>query len=587
MYNYLQHIDIPSDLKKLKQEELPNVAAEMRDFILDIVSVKSGHLGASLGVIELTLALHYHYNTPEDLLIWDVGHQAYGHKLLTGRRNDFETLRQWKGMAGFPAMKESVYDTFGTGHSSTSVSAVTGMALANRMKGEKQKHIAVIGDASIVSGMAFEGLNHLGDTDLDVLIILNDNNIGIDPAVGALQKHFNNEQDNSEVSFFKFLGFHYHGITDGHNIDELLEAFRKLDKIPGPKLLHVRTVKGKGYPEAEKDQILWHSPGKFDKTTGKRSVSEGAMTFQKAVGDSLNNIFESNKNVAAITPAMPTGSGLVELMKKFPERVWDVGIAEQHAVTLAAGLATQGVKPYCVIYSTFLQRAYDQVIHDVALQDLPVIFMIDRAGVVGTDGATHHGYFDISFLNSIPNMIVSCPADAKELNDLIQMSAETRSPFSIRYPKGEIGISDLFRMETELGKAKKIRESEKAEITVFTTGETAQTIHEAVIGFNINWFHFPFVKPMDKEFLRRIVHEHKQKGMHRHIITFESGMRKGGFGEAVRDVLLNENFEGKITVRGYPDEFIEHGSTEELNRCLTLDAQSIRSYLECLVNSGT
>ena len=587
MYNYLQHIDIPSDLKKLKQEELPNVAAEMRDFILDIVSVKSGHLGASLGVIELTIALHYHYNTPEDLLIWDVGHQAYGHKLLTGRRNDFETLRQWKGMAGFPARKESVYDAFGTGHSSTSVSAVTGMALANRMKGEKQKHIAVIGDASIVSGMAFEGLNHLGDTDLDVLIILNDNNIGIDPAVGALQKHFNNEQDNSEVSFFNSLGFHYHGITDGHNIDELLEAFRKLDKIPGPKLLHVRTVKGKGYPQAEKDQILWHSPGKFDKITGQRSVSEGAMTFQKAVGDSLLNIFTSNKNVAAITPAMPTGSGLVELMKKFPERVWDVGIAEQHAVTLAAGLATQGIKPYCVIYSTFLQRAYDQVIHDVALQDLPVIFLIDRAGVVGTDGATHHGYFDISFLNSIPNMTVSCPADAKELNDLIQMSAETRSPFSIRYPKGEIGISDLFGMETELGRAKKIRESEKAEINLFTTGETSQTIHEAVVGININWYHFPFVKPMDKEFLSRIVHEHKQKGMHRHIITFESGMRKGGFGEAVRDVLLNENFEGKITVRGYPDEFIEHGTTEVLNSFLKLDALSIRSYLEHLVNSGT
>lgn len=587
MYNYLQHIDIPSDLKKLKQEELPNVAAEMRDFILDIVSVKSGHLGASLGVIELTLALHYHYNTPEDLLIWDVGHQAYGHKLLTGRRNDFETLRQWKGMAGFPAMKESVYDTFGTGHSSTSVSAVTGMALANRMKGEKRKHIAVIGDASIVSGMAFEGLNHLGDTDLDVLIILNDNNIGIDPAVGALQKHFNNEQDNSEVSFFNSLGFHYHGITDGHNIDELLEAFRKLDKIPGPKLLHVRTVKGKGYPQAEKDQILWHSPGKFDKTTGKRSVYEGAMTFQKAVGDSLNNIFESNKNVAAITPAMPTGSGLVELMKKFPERVWDVGIAEQHAVTLAAGLATQGIKPYCVIYSTFLQRAYDQVIHDVALQDLPVIFMIDRAGVVGTDGATHHGYFDISFLNSIPNMTVSCPADARELNDLIQMSAETRTPFSIRYPKGEIGIPDLTGVETEFSRAKKIRESEKAEITVFTTGETAQTVNEAVQGLNINWYHFPFVKPMDNEFLSRIVRDHKRKGMHRHIITIESGMRKGGFGEAVRDVLLNENFEGKITVRGYPDEFIEHGSTEELNRFLKLDALSIRSYLEHLVNSGT
>lgn len=576
MYKLLDHIHYPEDLKKLKVEELPMLAAEARDFILDIVSAKSGHLGASLGVMELTIALHYYFDTPHDVLIWDVGHQAYGHKLFTGRQADFDTLRQWKGMSGFPTREESAFDTFGVGHSSTSISAITGMALANKLQNIDKKHVAVIGDASIVSGMAFEGLNHLGDTHLDVLVILNDNNIGIDPSVGALQKHFNNIDDSNEIDFFEALGFHYHGIVDGHDFNEIFQAFDDLKDIKTPKLLHVRTTKGKGYPQAEKDQVLWHAPGKFDKKTGEIVPKEDVVTFQKVVGETLDTLFRQNKNLVAITPAMPTGSGLVQLMQNFPERVWDVGIAEQHAVTLSAGLATQGMVPFCVIYSTFLQRAYDQLIHDVALQNLPVVFLIDRAGIVGNDGATHHGYFDIAFLSAIPNMIVACPADDVELEELCEMASTTEKPFAIRYPRGEVKQINLTKIPTKFGKGKCLKSGEKVALlcTGHISGEVAQAAKETQAAV----YHFPFVKPLDKNVLQDIFEKFDT------LLTYEHGVEKGGFGTEVLKLAVEHQYKGNIEIHGYPDAFIEHASMEELHQYLRLDAESIKqSFQKCFI----
>ncbi|MDG4944853.1 1-deoxy-D-xylulose-5-phosphate synthase [Weeksellaceae bacterium KMM 9713] len=575
MYKYLNILETPSDLRKLKREDLPILAEEARDFILDIVSTKTGHLGASLGVIELTIALHYYYNTPTDLLIWDVGHQAYGHKLFTGRKSDFQSLRQLNGMSGFPDRTESEFDAFGVGHSSTSISAITGMALANRLKNDKRKHLAVIGDASIVSGMAFEGLNHLGDTDLNVNIILNDNNIGIDPAVGALQNHFNNTSSASKVDFFEALGFNYIGPIDGHNFDELFKAFDELENLKGPNLLHIKTIKGKGYESAEKDQVLWHSPGKFDKKTGIISPKKEKLSYQKVVGDSLIELFKDNNQVAAITPAMPTGSGMVELMQLYPGRVWNVGIAEQHAVTLAAGLATQGITPYCVIYSTFLQRAYDQVIHDVALQNLPVVFLIDRAGFVGSDGATHHGLFDISFLNSIPNMAVACPADENELKELIEMGAHTSTPLAIRYPKGEVQSLNFPSQNTEIGKAKTLNKGEKT--AILSTGHIASNIQKAIEGLDFSWYHFPFVKPLDLESLKNIFENYS------HILTFENGIKNGGFGASILDIANSNNYKGQVEIHAYPDEFIAHGTIDELENLAGLDSISIRKRFEELI----
>ena len=575
MYKYLNLLENPSDLRSLKREDLPILAEEARDFILDIVSTKTGHLGASLGVIELTIALHYYYNTPTDLLIWDVGHQAYAHKLFTGRKLDFQSLRQMNGMSGFPDRKESEFDAFGVGHSSTSISAITGMALANRLKNDQRKHMAIIGDASIVSGMAFEGLNHLGDTDLNVNIILNDNNIGIDPAVGALQNHFNDITSDSKVEFFEALGFNYIGPIDGHSFDELFKAFDELENLKGPNLLHIKTIKGKGYESAEKDQVLWHSPGKFDKKTGIISPKEEKLNYQKVVGDSLITLFKENNQLTAITPAMPTGSGLVELMQLYPNRVWNVGIAEQHAVTLAAGLATQGVVPYCVIYSTFLQRAYDQVIHDVALQNLPVVFLIDRAGFVGSDGATHHGLFDISFLNSIPNMIVACPADDRELKNLIEMGSHTTTPLAIRYPKGEVQTLNFPSQKTELGKAKTFKKGNKT--AILSTGHVATNIQKTIDGLDVSWYHFPFVKPLDLDALKGIFENYN------HIITFENGIKNGGFGASILDIANSENYQGKLEIYAYPDEFIAHGTIDELEKLAGLDSKSIRKRFEELI----
>src|SRR5690606_32018604 len=411
-------------------------------------------------VVELSIALHYYYNTPEDLLIWDVGHQSYPHKILTGRKNKFDTLRQFNGISGFPSIDESKFDAFGTGHSSTSISAITGMAIANELMGKSNKHIAIIGDASIVSGMALEGLNHLGSTDLDVLVILNDNSIGIDPSVGALKEHFFHLENGGQHSVFEDFGFHYKGVIDGHNFEELFSAFEELEAIKKPKILHIKTVKGKGYANAEADQVKWHSPGLFNKETGEISkTSQNKISYQQVFGETISELMRQNEKITAITPAMLTGSNLVKSKLEFPNRVLDVGIAEQHSVTLAAGMATQGIIPYLTIYSTFLQRAYDQAIHDVALQNLPVVFCIDRSGIVGTDGATHHGYFDISFLRIIPNMIVSAPMDETDFQNLLYTAQFSESPFAIRFPKGnsEAEVLELDFNPIEIGKALRLR----------------------------------------------------------------------------------------------------------------------------------
>ena len=448
--NLLTAINSPSDLKKLETSQLPQLAQELREYIIEVISQKEGHLGASLGVIELTIALHYVFNTPYDLLVWDVGHQAYGHKILTGRREAFPTNRDLNGISGFPKRSESEYDAFGVGHSSTSISAALGMALASNLKGEKEKlHIAVIGDASIASGMAFEALNHAGVTDANLLIVLNDNAIGIDPSVGALKEYLTSFKEGNlhiENNIFKALNFNYSGPIDGHNLDTLISEFNRLKKIKGPKFLHIITTKGKGLQLAEENQVKYHAPGKFDPETGKiYPKEEGDLPpkFQDVFGLTLVELAKENEKIIGVTPAMPSGSSMKFMMEAFPERAFDVGIAEQHAVTFSAGMATQGMVVFCNIYSTFLQRAYDQVIHDVALQKLPVIFCLDRAGFVGEDGATHHGVFDLAYLSCIPNIIIYAPLNEIELRDVMYTAqAGLENPIAIRYPRGRGFIKD-------------------------------------------------------------------------------------------------------------------------------------------------
>lgn len=495
------------NIKKYSKEELPKLAESIRQEIIDIVSSKEGHLGASLGVVELTIALHYFYNFPHDKLIWDVGHQAYPHKILTHR--NLETLRQLNGISGFPNRKESIYDDFGTGHSSTSISAILGMALASDLKKEKRHHIAVIGDASIASGMAFEALNHAGATTTNITVILNDNQIGIDPSVGALKKYLSNitwEENQSEIqNIFEALGFYYYGPIDGHDFNSLFQAFEDLKDIQKPKFLHILTTKGKGYKKAEEEQITWHAPGKFNKETGERLKEKSQNIppkFQDVFGKTLCDLAKTNKRIFGITPAMPTGSSLKYMIQQFPERAIDVGIAEQHAVTLAAGLATQDILPYVTIYSTFLQRAYDQVIHDVALQNLPVVFCIDRAGLVGEDGATHHGFFDITILNSIPNLVVSAPFDEIELRNLMYSAQFTKQPYAIRYPRGigyQIDWEEPYQL-LEIGKA--IIKKEGKAVAVLSTG----TIGNDIISLDASFthIHFPFIKPLDYNMLQDV-----------------------------------------------------------------------------------
>lgn len=581
--NLLQNINNPTDLRKLSPEQLPVLAKELREFIIDIVSRKEGHLGASLGVIELTIALHYVFNTPEDLLVWDVGHQAYGHKILTERKDIFHTNRQLHGISGFPKRDESSYDTFGVGHSSTSISAALGMALASNLKGKTEKqHIAVIGDASIASGMAFEGLNHAGVTDANLLVILNDNAIGIDPSVGALKEYLTsvkegkNPKDNNMI---KSLNFDYSGPIDGHDFEALLKELNRLKHKKGPKFLHIITTKGKGMQLAEEDQVKYHAPGKFDKETGEilpKSEENLPPKFQDVFGHTLVELAEQNEKIIGITPAMPTGSSMKFMMDAFPKRAIDVGIAEQHAVTLAAGMATQGMTVFCNIYSTFMQRAYDQLIHDVALQNLPVIFCLDRAGLVGEDGATHHGVYDIAYLNCIPNMILCAPKDELELRNIMytaQLGLE--HPIAIRYPRGR-GILQDWQQPFEkiaIGKAKLLRKGSKTAIlsTGFIGNNVTAALNEIEDPELFSHYHFPFVKPLDSETLKTICESHE------HIISVEEGAVVGGFGSLVSSFCTENNHLVSVKKIGIPDTFIEQGTVSEQQQICGIDVNSLKT----------
>jgi 1-deoxy-D-xylulose-5-phosphate synthase len=587
--NLLNNISFPSDIKKLNTDELPQLAQELRNFIIDVVSTKEGHLGASLGVVELTIALHYVFNTPDDLLVWDVGHQAYGHKILTGRKDVFHTNRQLDGISGFPKRSESEYDTFGVGHSSTSISAALGMAIASQLKGENNKHhIAVIGDASIVSGMAFEALNHAGSTNANLLVILNDNAIGIDPAVGALKDYLTRVKskrlDVDQQNIIEALNFDYSGPIDGHNFDELVSELNRLKTVDGPKFLHVVTTKGKGLRQAEEDQVKYHAPGKFDKFSGDllpKSEEVLPPKYQDVFGETIVELAEKNKNIVGITPAMLTGSSLKMMLEKFPERTFDVGIAEQHAVTLAAGMATQGLVPYCNIYSTFLQRAYDQVIHDVALQNLPVIFCLDRAGIVGEDGATHHGAFDLAYLRCIPNLTIFAPRNEIELRNILftaQLGLE--HPIAIRYPRGR-GVTVDWKQpfqQIEIGKGAVLQEGKS--IAVLSVGSIAKTVSEALKKINsdeVAHYDLRFVKPLDEKLLHEVFSKYQD------IITIEDGTIIGGFGNAILEFAAEHNYQQSIKIMGVPDEFIHHGTVDELHQICNLDAVSIKRVLESML----
>lgn len=578
----LDHINHPQDLRLLQIEDLPILAQELRAFIIKIVASKEGHLGASLGVVELTIALHYVFDTPKDLLIWDVGHQAYGHKILTGRKAKFDTNRQLGGISGFPKRDESLYDAFGTGHASTSISAALGMAIASQLKGLQKHHIAVIGDASIASGMAFEGLNHAGVTNANLLVILNDNAIGIDPSVGALKQYLTNVKKGKqkEDNIFEALNFEYSGPIDGHNLDALVLELERLKTIEGPKFLHVITTKGKGLKQAEEHQVTYHAPGKFNAETGDLLPSNNTKRpdkFQDVFGKTLVALAEKNENIIGITPAMPTGSSLKFMMEAFPNRAFDVGIAEQHAVTLAAGMATQGLIPFCAIYSTFLQRAYDQVIHDVALQNLPVIFCLDRAGLVGQDGATHHGVFDIAYLRCIPNLIVVAPRNEIELRNIMYTAQMgLKHPIAIRYPRGRGTLLD-WKKEFEsipIGKGVQLKAGENT--AVLSIGAIANNVQEAIKDLSIAHYDMRFVKPLDEVLLKQIFERYTN------IVTVENGTIVGGFGSAVLEFAANNGFKNKITLKGIPDAFIEHGTTEELQKQIGIDVDGLRAFFEGL-----
>ena len=581
----LDTIKFPSDLRKLTKDQLPKLAEDLRAFIIDIVATKQGHLGASLGVVELTIALHYLFDTPKDLLVWDVGHQAYGHKILTGRKDVFHTNRQLDGISGFPKRDESEYDTFGVGHSSTSISAALGMAIASSLKGETEKqHIAVIGDASIASGMAFEALNHAGVSDANLLIILNDNAIGIDPSVGALKEYLTKvktDRSLAQNNIIKALNFDYSGPIDGHNFKSLLRELKRLKNKKGPKFLHVITTKGKGLSQAEKDQVTYHSPGQFDAKTGEiiPKNNEGLPPkYQDVFGETIVELARRNKKIIGITPAMLSGSSLKMMLEEFPKRTFDVGIAEQHAVTLAAGMATQGMIPFCNIYSTFIQRAYDQIIHDVALQNLPVIFCIDRAGLVGEDGATHHGVFDLAYMRAIPNMIVFAPRNEVELRNILYTSQMgLNQPIAIRYPRGRGVLIDWKKPFEiiEIGTGVCLQEGK--DIAILSMGTIENNITKALEEFpNIAHYDMRFSKPLDEKLLHTICTKFKQ------IVTLEEGVKKGGFGSGILEFIGEHDYKNKVTVLGIQDHFVEHGTIEELQKMNGIDVNSIKKKLRSL-----
>ena len=565
---WLEHIFSPSDIRKLSKDALPELSEDIRAFILDAVATKEGHLGAGLGVVELTIALHYIFDTPEDILVWDVGHQAYPHKILTERKHLFDTNRQWKGLSGFPKRTESIYDAFGTGHSSTSISAVLGMATASILKGnKKRKHIAIIGDASIVSGMAFEALNHAGQSNVNMLIILNDNQMGIDATTGAFKEYLK-QLSVTEDTFFKNLNINFLGSINGHSFDELFEALQKAKNYFGVQLLHIRTIKGKGLRQAEEKQTIYHAPGKFNRNTGDLILQEkNVEKYQDIFGKTLLALAKQNEKIVGITPAMLTGSSLHYMKNIFPDRTFDVGIAEQHAITFAAGLATQGFLPFCVIYSTFLQRGYDQLIHDVALQNLKVIFCIDRAGLVGEDGATHQGIFDIAFLRCIPNLNLF----AQNILYTVAQNNWT-SPIAIRYPRGNGRLpKQFFPFEKINKKAILLKEGEKN--AILSIGTIAYNAEKAIekCNFPNNFAHYDmrWIKPLDTETLHYIFNKYEK------IITIEEGCKKGGFGAAIAEFMSENNYHNTLKIIGIPDEFIEQGSVEEQQKYTGLSIEEI------------
>lgn len=607
---YLAPIQYPSDLKKVKEEDLVNVCNDLRQYIIDTVSVYGGHFSASLGVVELTVALHYVLNTPYDQLIWDVGHQAYGHKMLTGRRDSFHTNRVYKGISGFPKRSESEYDAFGVGHSSTSISAALGMAVASRLKGELNKqHVAVIGDGAMTAGLAFEGLNHAGVENSNLLVILNDNCMSIDPNVGALKEYltdittsptYNRFKDDvwkaleklnkvghvsqeiiskiqgtlksgllRQSNLFESLKFRYFGPVDGHDVNHLVKLLKDLEHIPGPKLLHCVTVKGKGFAPAEKEQTKWHAPGVFDKVTGEivKKVTETPQPprYQDVFGHTLVELAEMNKKIVGITPAMPSGSSMNIMMKAMPDRAFDVGIAEQHAVTFSAGLATQGLVPFCNIYSSFMQRAYDQVVHDVALQKLKVVLCMDRAGLAGADGPTHHGALDIPFMRCVPNMIVAAPMNEEELRNLMFTAQldTIQQPFSIRYPRGN-GVMPEWKTpfkEIEIGKGRLVKEGD--DVAILSIGHIGNLAIDAaqkleLSGISTALYDMRFVKPIDEELLHTVFSKFKK------IITIEDGTIVGGMGTAVLEFMAEHGYNAEVKMLGMPDAIVEHGEQSEL-----------------------
>lgn len=552
--------------------ELEQLCGEIRTFIIDQVSKNGGHFAANLGVVELTVALHFSMNTPHDQLIWDVGHQAYSHKILTGRRSEFESNRRLNGLSGFPKRAESEFDAFGVGHSSTSVSAAMGFAEADQLLGVSRKHVVVIGDGALTAGQAFEALNHLGHLRSDVLVIVNDNQIAIDQTIGALQNRFDED-------FFKALDLPYQGPIDGHHLPQLIDAIQTQLELTGPRILHVKTVKGKGYEPAEKDQTTWHSPGLFDKLSGIRAKSSEPQppAYQDVFGLSLVELADMNDSIVAITPAMPTGSGLVPFMQKFPNRFFDTGITEQHAGTFAAGLAANGATTYMAYYSTFLQRGYDQLIHDVAIQNLPVIFCIDRAGLVGEDGPTHHGAFDLAFLRCIPNMIVAAPSSASELRNLLFSAPSWKSPVAIRYPRGKANTLDWrtsFK-NVELGKGKIIQQS-TSNLAILSIGTMLEVAEKAaqISGKSLTIADFRFVKPLDEALLKQLAETHST------FITLEDGCLNGGFGSAIIEWLVDNGYSNKVVRVGIPDQFIQHGSIAELRKICGMDADHVASLIE-------
>lgn len=577
----LRAIQSPADLRRLPPERLPEVSAELRQFLIDAVSIYGGHFGANLGVVELTVALHYALHTPEDLLVWDVGHQAYGHKILTGRRESFLTNRVFGGLSGFPSRQESAYDAFGVGHSSTSVSAALGMALADQLQGRQRAHVAVIGDGAMTAGMAYEALNHASVSHTNLLIILNDNDISIDPSVGG----FGHSLQGTSCNLFKALGLPYHGPVDGHDVLALVREINVHKEAPGPKVLHVKTIKGKGYAQAEKDQVLWHAPGRFDKLTGiihqKRSEEPQPPKYQDVFGLTLLELAEQNPAIMGITPAMPSGSSMKYMMDAMPRRALDVGIAEQHAVTLSAGLATQGMRVYCNIYSTFMQRAYDQVIHDVALQRLPVVFCLDRAGLVGEDGPTHHGAFDIAYMRCIPEMIVSAPMNESELRHLMYTAQlpELDRPMVIRYPRGQ-GVLTAWRApfeKIEIGTGRCIAEGDTVAILTFGhPGNYAVDARRVLLqeGFAPAIYDMRFAKPLDEILL------HKIAATFETIITVEDGTVAGGFGSAVLEFLNQQGYRNKVKILGIPDQFVTHGRPEALHERCGYDAAAIMAAVK-------